>query len=67
MTEQRRLVLAGVIGLLAALRMGAGEFLRHFDPQGRFEGGYDFMRGLPAALSLALPGLGYQAFAWRPE
>ncbi len=49
MTEQRRLILAGVIGLLAALTVGAGEFLLHFDPQGRFEGGYDFMRGLPAA------------------
>jgi len=49
MTEQQRLMLAGVIGLFAALLVGSGEFLLHFDPQGRFEVGYDFMRGIPAA------------------
>jgi hypothetical protein len=40
--------MAGVLGLLAAILVGAGEFLLHFDAQGRFaEGGaYEFMRGI---------------------
>lgn len=39
---------AGVLGLLAAILVGAGEFLLHFDALGRFaEGGaYEFMRGI---------------------
>ncbi len=41
---------AGVIGLLAAILVGAGEFLLHFDALGRFaEGGtYEFMLGISA-------------------
>jgi hypothetical protein len=44
----RQLIMAGVLGLLAAILVGAGEFLLHFDAQGRFaEGGaYEFMRGI---------------------
>jgi hypothetical protein len=41
---------AGVIGLVAAILVGAGEFLLHFDVLGRFaEGGaYEFMLGINA-------------------
>jgi len=41
---------AGVIGLLAAILVGTGEFLLHFDALGRFaEGGaYEFMLGINA-------------------
>jgi hypothetical protein len=44
----RQLTTAGVLGLLAAILVGAGEFLLHFDALGRFaEGGaYEFMRGI---------------------
>jgi len=44
----RQLTTAGVLGLLAAVLVGAGEFLLHFDALGRFaEGGaYEFMRGI---------------------
>lgn len=44
----RQLIIAGVLGLLAAILVGAGEFLLHFDAQGRFaEGGaYKFIRGI---------------------
>jgi hypothetical protein len=43
-----QLTTAGVIGLFAAILVGAGEFLLHFDALGRFaEGGaYEFMRGI---------------------
>ena len=45
-----QLITAGVLGLLAAILVGAGEFLLHFDALGRFaEGGaYEFMRGINA-------------------
>jgi len=44
MTERKQLYLTGLIGLLAAIMVGVGEFLLHFDPQARFaSGGYDFM------------------------
>jgi len=45
-----QLTTAGVLGLLAAILVGAGEFLLHFDALGRFaEGGaYEFMRGINA-------------------
>ena len=41
---------AGVLGLLAAILVGTGEFLLHFDALGRFaEGGaYEFMHGISA-------------------
>ena len=40
------LKLTGLIGLLAAILVGTGEFLLHFDPQARFTG-YDFMAEKP--------------------
>ena len=45
MNERRVAVATGFIGLLAAILVGAGEFLLHFDPLARFtEGGsYTFM------------------------
>ncbi len=45
-----QLTTAGVLGLLAAILVGAGEFLLHFDALGRFaEGGaYEFMLGINA-------------------
>jgi hypothetical protein len=47
---QGQITTAGVIGLLAAIMVGAGEFLLHFDALGRFaEGGaYEFMHGIGA-------------------
>ena len=45
-----QLTTAGVLGLLAAILVGAGEFLLHFDALGRFAEGsaYEFMRGINA-------------------
>jgi len=45
-----QLTTAGMLGLLAAILVGAGEFLLHFDALGRFAGGdaYEFMRGISA-------------------
>lgn len=45
MDEKKLIVITGLIGLLAAILVGAGEFLLHFDPLARFsEGGnYSFM------------------------
>ena len=44
MSEKQMLYLTGLIGLIAAVLVGLGEFLLHFDPQARFtSGGYDFM------------------------
>jgi hypothetical protein len=47
---QAQITTAGVVGLLAAIMVGAGEFLLHFDALGRFaEGGaYEFMHGIGA-------------------
>jgi len=49
-TEQRYITFAGMIGLLAAILVGLGEFLLHFDSLGRFGegGGYEFMQGISA-------------------
>lgn len=47
MTE-RYVPLAGAVGLLAAVMVGSGEFLLHFDALGRFEEGYDFLNGIGA-------------------
>jgi hypothetical protein len=42
--NQSLIVLTGVVGLIAAILVGVGEFLLHFDPQARFaSGGFDFM------------------------
>jgi len=47
-TNQRHLIVTGTIGLLAAMLVGTGEFLLHFDSLGRFgeEGGYEYMQGI---------------------
>ncbi len=44
------LTMTGIIGLVAAILVGAGEFLLHFDALGRFgeDGGYLFMQGISA-------------------
>ena len=43
-SQHQFLVLSGVIGLIGAIVVGAGEFLLHFDPLARFsESNYDFM------------------------
>lgn len=40
-------MVTGLIGLLAALLVGTGEYVLHYDPLGRFsEGSYDFMIGI---------------------
>ena len=42
--ERLSLVVTGVVGLIAAILVGAGEFLLHFDPLARFsETSYEFM------------------------
>ena len=47
---QLTITTAGVLGLIAAILVGAGEFMLHFDALGRFaEGGaYEFMHGINA-------------------
>ena len=43
----RNMYITGFAGLLAAIIVGAGEYLLHYDPQARFtEGGFDFMIGI---------------------
>lgn len=34
--EHKSLIVTGVVGLAAAIIVGAGEFLLHFDPLARF-------------------------------
>ena len=42
--EQQIILLTGIVGLVAAVLVGAGEFLLHFDPLARYsETSYDFM------------------------
>ncbi len=50
MKLENNLTMTGIIGLLAAVLVGAGEFLLHFDALGRFGegGGYLFMQGINA-------------------
>jgi len=43
--------ISGVMGLLAALITGTGEFLLHFDPQARFTDGLAFFEGISAERS----------------
>ena len=46
MEQKQYITIAGVMGLIAAILTGTGEFLLHFDPLGRYEGGYEFMVGI---------------------
>jgi len=39
-------IVAGCIGLLAAVLVGTGEFLLHFDPMARYAGGYVFFEAV---------------------
>jgi len=39
-------IVAGCIGLLAAVLVGTGEFLLHFDTMARYAGGYDFFESV---------------------
>ena len=50
-SKQSQITIAGIIGLIAAILVGAGEFLLHFDNLGRFgeAGGYEFMNGISAS------------------
>jgi hypothetical protein len=44
--SRNHITTTGLIGLLAAILVGSGEFLLHFDALGRFDESYDFMRGI---------------------
>ena len=52
-SHNEKITLAGIVGLLAAILVGTGEFLLHFDILGRFAegGGYAFMQGISAERS----------------
>jgi hypothetical protein len=46
-TARSQLLLTGLAGLAAAILVGIGEYLLHFDPQARFAaGGYTFLQGI---------------------
>ena len=45
--DLRNPVLTGLIGLLAAILVGVGEFMLHFDPLVRYAQGFDFFQGVP--------------------
>lgn len=43
-SQQKVIILTGLIGLIAAILVGAGEFLLHFDPLARYsESSYEFL------------------------
>lgn len=52
---QRQILITGVLGLIAAILVGLGEFLLHFDNLARFAEGpsYAFMEGISATRSSA--------------
>lgn len=44
--------LTGLLGLIASLLVGTGEYLMHYDTLARFSaGGYDYLKGIPEARS----------------
>lgn len=43
--------ITGILGLIAAIVTGAGEFLLHFDPQARFTDGLAFFEGISESRS----------------
>lgn len=45
-SQAKVLMITGVVGLLAAIITGTGEFLLHFDPQARFTDGLAFFEGI---------------------
>ena len=49
---QSKLFITGFLGLIAAILVGAGEYLLHYDSLARFtEGGYVYMEGIGASRS----------------
>ena len=52
-SQSEKITQAGFVGLIAAVLVGTGEFLLHFDILGRFAegGGYAFMQGISAERS----------------
>lgn len=46
MTNRQTRVLTGLIGVLAAILTGSGEFMLHFDPLARFDGSFNFFGGV---------------------
>jgi len=46
---KKQILVTGILGLLAAVFVGIGEYLLHYDPLARFsEGGFDYMQGIAA-------------------
>ena len=46
MAFRNEILWTGLAGLFAALIVGAGEFLLHFDPLARYGSGFDFFKGV---------------------
>lgn len=46
MTARQEAVLTGLVGIAAAVIVGAGEFLLHFDPLARYGQGFDFLKAV---------------------
>jgi hypothetical protein len=46
MNQRQELIATGCIGLLAAMLVGAGEFMLHFDDLARYAGGYEFFESV---------------------
>lgn len=46
MADKSTVILTGLIGLLAATLVGAGEFMLHFDQLARYGQGFDFFMGV---------------------
>ncbi len=46
MTERHEVIATGILGMLAALLVGTGEFLLHFDPLARYGQGFEFFKGV---------------------
>lgn len=71
MTDRHVEILTGLIGLLAAALVGAGEFMLHFDPLGRYGQGFDFLKGVTESRATAGHFLGvlgaplYVVGAWH--
>lgn len=48
----KHIATTAIAGIIAAVLVGVGEYLLHYDEQARFtSGGYDFMRGISASRS----------------
>jgi hypothetical protein len=47
LTMKKTIIITGVLGLLASVLVGLGEYLLHYDPLARFaDGGFIFMQGI---------------------